>query len=75
MINGTARGTNVLTIDEDSCLVCDPCLARAACRVNAIRIIDRGEAPFLDTSRCWGCQDCMAACPFGAIVHHEPTAS
>lgn len=68
---GTARDGLVLRIDEELCLVCDDCLAHRQCRGNAIRIIDRGEAPFLDLSRCWGCMICVAACPAGAIVRQD----
>jgi TPP-dependent indolepyruvate ferredoxin oxidoreductase alpha subunit len=74
MTNGTARGSITLTIDETTCHVCGKCLAKAACRGNAIRIIDRGEAPFIDMSRCWGCLVCVATCPFDAIVRHEEHA-
>ncbi|MBP8974038.1 MAG: 4Fe-4S binding protein [Anaerolineae bacterium] len=68
---GTARNGLGLRIDEGLCLVCDDCLARRQCRGSAIRIIDRGEAPFLDLSRCWGCMTCMSACPAGAIVRQD----
>ncbi len=68
---GTARNGLVLRIDEGLCLACADCLARRQCRGSAIRIIDRGEAPFLDLSRCWGCMTCVAACPGGAIVRQD----
>lgn len=71
MNSGTARSATLLIIDETRCHACGRCLAQAACRGNAIRVIDRGEAPFLDTSRCWGCMVCIPACPFGAIVRHN----
>jgi len=71
MTNGTARATITLTIDEERCLLCDDCVAKQQCRGNAIRIIDRGEAPFLDMSRCWGCMVCVYVCPGGAIVRQE----
>jgi Pyruvate/2-oxoacid:ferredoxin oxidoreductase delta subunit len=74
MTNGTARTTIALTIDEDRCLVCDDCVAKQQCRGSAIRIIDRGEAPFLDMSRCWGCMVCVYVCLGGAVVRQE-TAS
>ena len=67
---GTARKI-MLEIDTDLCRVCKKCLAKAVCKGNAIRIIDRGEAPFLDMSRCWGCMLCIPECPFNAIVRHE----
>lgn len=70
---GTARNGLVLKVDEARCLLCDDCLARRQCRGNAIRIIDRGEAPFLDLSRCWGCMVCVMVCPGGAIVRQEST--
>jgi TPP-dependent indolepyruvate ferredoxin oxidoreductase alpha subunit len=71
MTNGTARSTITLYIDDARCHVCGKCLAKTVCRGNAIRIIDRGEPPFLDMSRCWGCLICLDACPFGAVVRHE----
>ncbi len=71
MSTGTARSAIMLEIDESRCQVCEKCLAKAVCRGNAIRVIDRGEAPFLDMSRCWGCMLCIPACPFEAIVRRE----
>ena len=64
----------MLEIDDTLCRVCGTCHARQVCRGSAIRVIDRGEAPFLDMSRCWGCLVCVPTCPFGAIVRHEVTA-
>ncbi len=74
MTNGTARNGNELVIDETRCLLCEECLARRACRGNAIRIIDRGEAPFLDMSRCWGCMVCIPVCPGQAVMRREESA-
>lgn len=68
MDHGTARSTAQLTIDETRCQVCGECLARQVCRGNAIRFIDRGEPPFLDLSRCWGCLVCVQTCPHGAVI-------
>jgi MinD superfamily P-loop ATPase len=69
--NGTARAHITLIIDESRCQVCDDCAAKRQCRINAIRTIDKGEPPFLDTSYCRGCMVCMRACPCGAVVRHE----
>jgi len=74
MTNGIARSAIQLEIDPELCLVCGACEARRVCRGNAIRIIDRGEAPFLDMSRCWGCHVCVVVCPGGAIVRHDVPA-
>jgi Fe-S-cluster-containing hydrogenase component 2 len=52
----------------ERCQACRPCLARQACRAKALRIVDPGEAPFVDGSRCYGCLACLPACPFEAIV-------
>lgn len=71
MLPGSRRSEVMLEVDDKVCHVCRKCLARDVCRGKAIRIIDRGEAPFLDMSRCWGCMDCLVACPFGAIIRHE----
>ena len=68
---GTARNPIMLEIDVNRCRVRRKCLAKAVCRGQAIRVIDRGEAPFLDMSRCWGCALCIPECPFGAIVRHR----
>ncbi len=54
-----------------SCANRDRCLAGKVCRANAFRRFDRDESPFLDMSRCWGCMDCIPACPYGAVVRHE----
>jgi MinD superfamily P-loop ATPase len=69
---GTARGTITLHVDDSRCRACGKCLAKQICRGNALRVLDPGEAPFLDMSRCWGCMVCLAACPFGAIVRSMP---
>jgi MinD superfamily P-loop ATPase len=61
----------MLEIDEDRCHVCGKCLAKTVCRGNAIRVIDRGETPFIDMSRCWACMVCMSACPFDAVVRRD----
>ncbi len=74
MGEGTARNAIMLKIDETRCRVCGQCLARSVCRGSAIRVIDPGEAPFIDMSRCWGCLVCMQACPFEAVVRHTVTS-
>jgi len=43
-------------------------VARKACRVKAILVIDPGEPPFIDGNLCYGCLACLPACPFEAIV-------
>jgi MinD superfamily P-loop ATPase len=67
-----AEGTRsiMLKVEDELCRVCGPCLANEVCRANAFRTFDKDEAPFLDMSRCWGCMDCIPACPFGAVVRH-----
>jgi TPP-dependent indolepyruvate ferredoxin oxidoreductase alpha subunit len=67
VVQGAARRVTLL-IDEARCPVCGPCLAKAACRGSAIRIIDKGDAPFVDMARCWGCLACIPACPFEAVI-------
>ena len=64
----------VPTIDETICQVCRTCEARSVCRSKAILRIDPGEPPVIDPSKCYGCNICLTACPFGAIVRPEPTA-
>lgn len=66
------NATISLIIDDTRCQVCEDCAARRKCRGNAIRILDRGEAPFLDMSRCWGCLICVVVCPCEAIVRRDP---
>ena len=70
MIEGTARNI-MLVVDDDVCQACKRCLAGDVCRGNAFRRIDRDEAPFIDMSRCWGCMECVMACPNGAVIRHE----
>ncbi len=70
MTGGTARTTVMLKIDDAVCRACGRCLAGEACRGNAFVRFSRGESPFIDTSKCWGCLICMPACPFGAVVQH-----
>ena len=69
MIDGTRN--IMLKVDDDLCQVCSPCLAGDVCRGNAFHRFERHESPFLDMSRCWGCMDCVPACPFEAVVRHE----
>ena len=71
MTNGTGHSHITLIIDEERCQVCDVCLAKRKCKGNAIRIIDKGEAPFLDMCRCWGCMVCMIECEYNAIVRRD----
>jgi len=68
-----AEGTRsvMLKVDDSLCEICTPCLANESCKANAFRIMDWGEAPFLDMSRCWGCMDCLPACHFNAVIRHE----
>ncbi|MBN1890979.1 MAG: 4Fe-4S binding protein [Thermoflexales bacterium] len=51
-------------IDYDVCQACPKCAARKACRIRAIVSPEAGEAPFIDSARCYGCRACMPACPF-----------
>lgn len=68
-----AEGTRhvMLKVDDDRCQACATCLAGAVCRGSAFRRFERGESPFLDMSRCWGCLDCIPACPFEAVIKHR----
>ncbi|RLC69678.1 MAG: hypothetical protein DRI52_08435 [Chloroflexi bacterium] len=63
-----AQVTAVPHVEDAACRLCRKCLARAVCKSKAIIQLDPGEAPFIDASRCYGCQVCIAACPAGAIV-------
>lgn len=76
MLTGAVGNNILLEVDPAVCHTCHRCQAKKACPRNAIRIIDKGESPFLDPSLCWRCLTCMHACPYGAIVHHtiEPPA-
>ncbi|MBN1484544.1 MAG: 4Fe-4S binding protein [Chloroflexia bacterium] len=55
-------------VDSAICLSCARCTARQACRTKALLQIDPGEPPFVDPSLCYGCHQCLPACPAGAIV-------
>ncbi len=55
-------------VDESQCQACSKCVARKACRVKAIVIIDPGESPFIDGNLCYGCMVCVPTCPFEAVV-------
>lgn len=55
-------------IDWDLCQVCDPCLARQACKTRAIVKIDPDEPPYIELSRCTSCSQCILACGFAAIT-------
>ncbi|MGB9723911.1 MAG: 4Fe-4S binding protein [Chloroflexia bacterium] len=53
---------------EDRCRVCRKCPARQVCRSKALRRIDPGEPPVVDAALCYGCHQCVPACPWQAIV-------
>ncbi len=71
MSNGTARSHIILEINDTLCQVCEDCSVKRKCKHGAILIIDRGEAPFLDLSRCRGCMICVYTCPSDAVVRRE----
>jgi Fe-S-cluster-containing hydrogenase component 2 len=54
-------------IDWELCQVCNPCLAKPACRTRAVVKFDPDEPPFIEMERCNGCAKCVPACPFAAI--------
>ncbi len=55
-------------VDDAQCRVCSRCNAKAVCRTKAMVIVDPGEPPYVDGSRCQGCRVCVPACPFDAIT-------
>lgn len=55
-------------VDAVKCRVCSSCNANAVCRTKAMLIVDPGEPPYVDGSRCQGCRLCVPACPFSAVV-------
>lgn len=63
-----AQANAIPHVVDELCLACRKCLARTVCRSKAILQIDPDEPPFIDPSRCYGCQACIPACPQGAIV-------
>lgn len=56
------------SVDWDSCRACEPCEARLACQTRAVMKIDGDEPAWIETNRCNGCGDCLAACTYGAIT-------
>ncbi len=68
VIPSTGKAPFNLTVDEAVCRRCQRCFAAQVCRASAFRVLDRGDSPFVDMSRCWGCLKCLPACPFGALV-------
>jgi len=69
MVEGSRR--IMLKVNDDLCQTCAKCLAGDVCRGSAFRRFSKDENPFLDMSRCWGCLDCIPACPFSAVIRHE----
>ena len=63
-----AQLSTIPHIVDELCLACRKCQAREVCRSKAILQIDRGEPPFVDPNRCYGCRACIPVCPAGAIV-------
>ncbi len=61
-------------VDEDFCQACQPCLARAACRVRAIFKLEADEPARVDQSLCNGCGECISACPHLAVSLRSPYA-
>jgi len=49
------------------CRACKHCPAREVCVTHALVVLDADEGPWLDASRCFGCRNCILACPYGAI--------
>ena len=66
-----AQIASVPQIDDAGCRACRKCVARDVCRSKAILQIDPGEPPVIDPSKCYGCNVCLTACPFAAIVLPE----
>lgn len=54
-------------VDTVLCQACSPCEARLVCKSKALLQLDPGEQSFVDASRCYGCNVCLPACPFGAV--------
>jgi MinD superfamily P-loop ATPase len=63
-----AQLSTIPHIVDELCLACRKCQAREVCRSKAILQIDRGEPPFIDPNRCYGCRACIPVCPAGALV-------
>lgn len=57
------------TIDNPVvCRQCEepPCVA--ACPVRAINIDEKTKAVLVDANNCIGCENCVTACPYGAVT-------
>ena len=60
-------------VEAEACPACFQCPARAVCRSKALVRLDAGEPPFIDGSRCYGCDLRISECPAGAIrLNHQP---
>jgi MinD superfamily P-loop ATPase len=62
-----AQITAIPFVATDLCQRCAQCSSRLVCRSKALIRIDPEDPPFVDTSRCYGCNVCIPACPFGAL--------
>ena len=54
-------------VDTALCQACPKCPARVVCKSKALLHLDPGEQPYVDANRCYGCNICLPACPFGAL--------
>lgn len=59
---------------DELCQACNKCVARKVCRTKALLQIDPGEPPVVEPSLCYGCHQCVALCPVGAIMVNESPA-
>ena len=57
------------TVDEQSCTGCSGCIKSIGCPAMSMGEREDCEKPLMEVneSLCWGCNLCVATCPFGAI--------
>ncbi len=64
-----SKPSTLPVVDEESCTGCSGCIRSIGCPAMSMGERENREKPLMEIneSLCWGCNLCVATCPFGAI--------